>query len=75
MKTYPATLADLGLFADMAAQLDHVKSLLPAECLAVRECAVLQARGHAAVMRLLGDEEPLVYGPDDGSSQPEENHA
>lgn len=72
MKTYPATIADLSPFADMAAQIDHVRSLLPAECLAVRECAVLQARGHDAVTRLLGSDEHLVYAPDDGSSQTKE---
>lgn len=71
MKTYPATIEDMALFADMAAQLDHVKSLLPAECEAVRECAVLQARGHDAVMRLLGEDGHLVYAPDDGN-HPEE---
>ncbi len=74
MKTYPATVEDMALFANMAAQLDHVKSLLPAECEAVRECAVLQACGHDAVTRLLGADEHLVYAPDDGS-QPEETQA
>lgn len=71
MKTYSATLDDVQLIADMACQLDHVKNLLPSECGAARECAVLQARGHSTAMRMLGDDDALVYG----THNPEENDA
>lgn len=61
MNTYPATLADLALFAEMASQLDHVKSLFVPGSAIAAECAALSIKGHAAAERLLGDDVDRVY--------------
>lgn len=68
MKTYAATLSDLKLFSDLAAQLDDVKSRLPKDSPVRCESQVLVDHGHAAVERLLGTDAHLIYGqPEDQS--------
>lgn len=72
MTTYPATLDDLHLMAELACQLDYVKNLLPPECApSFMECQRLQQAGHATVQRLLGTDASAIYGSDN----PEEEAA
>lgn len=44
-----------------SATLEHVKSLIPAECAAVRESVVLVNQAHTILERILGDDVALVY--------------
>lgn len=60
-KTYAAALDDIRLLADVTAQLDHMKNLLPAECAAVHESFVLVNQAHTILERILGDDVALVY--------------
>jgi hypothetical protein len=59
---YLATLDDIKLLADVAAQLDHVKNLAPPA--AWYECGRLVAQAHTTLERILGADVALVYSPD-----------
>ena len=65
MNPYAISLDDVKTLADTAAQLDHVKNFLPAQCAARHEAATLAVQAHATLERILGDDVALVYAPSD----------
>lgn len=62
---YQATLDDIKLLADVTAQLDHIKNLIPAQCGAAQEAALLVDQGHDALTRILGADTHLVYSQEE----------
>lgn len=67
---YRMSLADVELLADVVAELDAIKNLVPSECPGVREAAVLVARGHNTLQRVLGSDAHLIYSPESNEVNP-----
>lgn len=61
MKTYLTNLHGVKTLADIVAQLDHVKNLLPKGSLAQQESSAMIDHGHDVLERMLGRDIALVY--------------